>query len=134
MVVTSRPFSPWESRSVTSGDTISLWNTSASRKRSDTAQRICNSIECTDVSRASLRETSTVAPGSAIQGRSIRVLSCDYRGSDATIHERWIGNVITMDSQSRDGTKTMLSTLKLVVDIVYVCLLSQTLEIIHEIA
>ena len=24
------------------------------------------------------------------------------------IHERWIGNVITIDSQSRDGTKTMI--------------------------
>ncbi|VDB88725.1 Bgt-50129, partial [Blumeria graminis f. sp. tritici] len=30
----------------------------------------CNSIKCTGVSRVSLKETSTVAPGSAIQGRS----------------------------------------------------------------
>ncbi|CAD6501146.1 BgTH12-01400, partial [Blumeria graminis f. sp. triticale] len=57
--------------------------------------------------RVSLKETSTVAPGSAIQGRSTRVLSCDYRSSDATDKERWIGSVITMDRQSRDGTKTM---------------------------
>ncbi|CAD6503142.1 BgTH12-02811 [Blumeria graminis f. sp. triticale] len=70
------------------GDTISPWNISACRKGSGTTQRICNSIECTGVSRVSLKETSTVAPGSAIQGR-------------------WIGNVITIDSQSRDGTKTM---------------------------
>ncbi|VCU38963.1 Bgt-51490 [Blumeria graminis f. sp. tritici] len=57
--------------------------------------------------RVSLKETSTVAPGSAIQGSSTKVLSCDYRSSDATVHERWICNVITIDSQSRDGTKTM---------------------------
>ncbi|CAD6505920.1 BgTH12-06852 [Blumeria graminis f. sp. triticale] len=67
-----------------SGDTISPWNISASRKGSGTTQRICNSIECTGVSRVSLKETSTAAPGSAIQGRSIRVPSYDYRCSDAT--------------------------------------------------
>ncbi|CAD6504497.1 BgTH12-00007 [Blumeria graminis f. sp. triticale] len=61
------------------GDTISPCNMSASRKGSGTTQRICNSIKCTGVSQLSLKETSTVAPGSAIQGRSTRVLSCDYR-------------------------------------------------------
>ncbi|CAD6502433.1 BgTH12-05027 [Blumeria graminis f. sp. triticale] len=66
------------------GNTISPWNISASRKGSDTIQPICNSIECTGVSRVSPKETSMVAHGSAIQGRSTRVLSCDYRGSDAT--------------------------------------------------
>ncbi|CAD6505876.1 BgTH12-06808, partial [Blumeria graminis f. sp. triticale] len=65
-------------------NTISPWNISASRKGLGTTQRICNSIECTGVSRVSLKETSTAAPGSAIQGRSTRVLSCDYRSSDAT--------------------------------------------------
>ncbi|CAD6506043.1 BgTH12-06975, partial [Blumeria graminis f. sp. triticale] len=64
------------------GNTISPWNISASRKGSGTTQHICNSIECTGVSRVSLKETSTVAPGAAIQGRSTRILSCDYRGSD----------------------------------------------------
>ncbi|CAD6500496.1 BgTH12-07672 [Blumeria graminis f. sp. triticale] len=66
------------------GDTISSWNISASRKGSGTTQRVCNSIKCTGISRVSLNETSTVAPGSAIQGRLTRVLSCDYRGSDTT--------------------------------------------------
>ncbi|CAD6498737.1 BgTH12-04398 [Blumeria graminis f. sp. triticale] len=59
------------------GDTISPWNISASRKGSGTAQRICNSIECTGVSRVPLKEISTVAPGSAIQGllrRALRIL------------------------------------------------------------
>ncbi|CAD6505710.1 BgTH12-01198 [Blumeria graminis f. sp. triticale] len=65
-------------------DTISPWNISASRKGLGTTQRICNSIECTGVSRVSLKETSTVAPGSAIQGHSTRVLSCNYMSSDAT--------------------------------------------------
>ncbi|CAD6502783.1 BgTH12-05373 [Blumeria graminis f. sp. triticale] len=65
-------------------DTISPWNISASRKGLGTTQRICNSIECIGVSRVSLKETSTVAPGSAIQGRSTRVLSCNYRSSDTT--------------------------------------------------
>ncbi|CAD6500104.1 BgTH12-04207 [Blumeria graminis f. sp. triticale] len=41
-------------------DTISPWNISASRKGLGTTQRICNSIECTGVSRVSLKETSTV--------------------------------------------------------------------------
>ncbi|CAD6505672.1 BgTH12-01162 [Blumeria graminis f. sp. triticale] len=71
-------------RSDRGSDTISPWNISASRKGLGTTQRICNSIECTGVSRVSLKETSTVAPGSAIQGHSTRVLSCDYRSSDAT--------------------------------------------------
>ncbi|CAD6504499.1 BgTH12-00009, partial [Blumeria graminis f. sp. triticale] len=70
------------------GDTISPWNISASRKGSGITQRICNSIKCTGVSRVSLKETSTVAPGSAIQGRSTRVLSCNYRGSDAIGKQR----------------------------------------------
>ncbi|CAD6504468.1 BgTH12-06197, partial [Blumeria graminis f. sp. triticale] len=70
------------------GDTISSWNISASRKGSGTTQRICNSIECTGVSRVSLKETSTVAPGSAIQRRSTTVLSCDYRGNDVTGRQR----------------------------------------------
>ncbi|CAD6503694.1 BgTH12-03353, partial [Blumeria graminis f. sp. triticale] len=80
------------------GDTISPWNISASRKGSGTTQRICNSIECTGVSRVSLEETSTVAPGSAIQGRSIGVLSCDYRGSDSTGKQR-----IYLSCRSSDG-------------------------------
>ncbi|CAD6501021.1 BgTH12-06721 [Blumeria graminis f. sp. triticale] len=85
-------------RSDRGGDTISPWNISPSRKGSDTTQRICNSIECTSVSRVSLKEISTVAPGSAFQGRSTRVLSCDDRGSDATGKQR-----IYVSCRSSDG-------------------------------
>ncbi|CAD6503457.1 BgTH12-03121 [Blumeria graminis f. sp. triticale] len=70
------------------GDTISPWNINSSHKGSGTSQRTCNSIECTGVSRVSLKETSTVAPRPAIQGRSTRVLSCDYMGGDATGKQR----------------------------------------------
>ncbi|CAD6506568.1 BgTH12-07794 [Blumeria graminis f. sp. triticale] len=70
------------------GYTISPWNISANHKGSGTAQPICNSIKCTGVSRVSLIETCVVAPGSAIQGRSIKVLSCNYRGSGATGMQR----------------------------------------------
>ncbi|CAD6504539.1 BgTH12-00048 [Blumeria graminis f. sp. triticale] len=81
-------------------DTISPWNISASRKGLGTTQRVCNSIECTGVSRVSLKETSTVAPGSAIQGRSTRVLSCDYRSSDATGKRRIYESRSSSDGRS----------------------------------
>ncbi|CAD6503992.1 BgTH12-05733 [Blumeria graminis f. sp. triticale] len=80
------------------GKTIGPWNISASRKGSGTTQHICNSIKRTGVSRVSLEETSTVTPGSAIQGRSTRVLSCDYRGSDTTSKQR-----INVSRRSSDG-------------------------------
>ncbi|VCU41328.1 Bgt-50731 [Blumeria graminis f. sp. tritici] len=48
--------------------------------------------------RVYLKETSTVAPGSAIQERSTRVLSCDYRSSDATGKQR-----IYVSRRSSDG-------------------------------
>ncbi|CAD6502995.1 BgTH12-02668 [Blumeria graminis f. sp. triticale] len=83
-----------------SENTKSLWNTSASRTGSGTAQRICISIECTGVSRVPLKETSTVAPGSAIKWRTVRVLSCDYRGSDATGKQRIYASRRSSDGRS----------------------------------
>ncbi|VDB88029.1 Bgt-50047 [Blumeria graminis f. sp. tritici] len=61
---------------------------------------MCNSIECTGISQVSLKETSTVAPESAIQGRSTNMLSCDYRGSDATVKQRIYVSCRSSDSRS----------------------------------